>query len=399
MSARRLLKGSFLLLIAFGLFNLFNFLYQFAMARMLSVADYGVLASLFSIIYIFAVFSESIQTIVTKYVVLCEGNIGKIHDLVVRSFKKSSRIAVLVFLIYLVISVAIAFLLKIPYTLLAINGGIVFLMFILPITRGVMQGQRWFVSLGGNLVLESALKLVFGVLLVFAGWSVYGAIGGFVIGGAIAFAFSIVPLKKIFTTKREHMKTQEIYDYAKPAITITGIIVLFYSIDVLIAKFLFDPEIAGAYALASLLGKIILWASIPIGKAMFPLSAESNDKKDSRKLFLIALCMVSAIAISLLIIFELMADNLMILFAGKSVPAAAEIIVYVGIAFSCIAISNLILLYKLSKGRVKKYSLLILCNLIEIVVLLLFSSTIKEFAVLFAGLSAVLLAASILLTR
>ena len=369
------------------------------MARMLSVEDYGVLASLFSIIYIFTIFSESIQTIVTKYVVLCENNIGKVRDLVMRSFKKSSRVALGVFFIYLIISLFIAFLLKIPYLLLVINGGIVFLMFVLPITRGVMQGQRRFIALGGNLVLESLLKLVFSVLLILIGFGVYGAIGGFVIGGVVAFIFSIVPLKKMFMAKRENMKTQEIYNYAKPTIIITGIIVFFYSVDILIAKLLFSPEVAGSYALASLLGKIVLWASVPIGKAMFPLSAESNNGKDSKRLFFIALCMVLAIAIVLMIIFAIFADEMIFLFSGKSLPIAADILLYLGFAFSCIAISNLILLYKLSKGYVKKYSLLVFCNLLELAVLLFFSSTINVFAILFAGLSAVLLVATIIITR
>ncbi len=369
------------------------------MARMLSVTDYGVLASLFAIIYIFAIFSEAIQTIVAKYIISCENNLGKLKDFVSRSLKKSIRLSVIAFIGYLVVSVVIAVLLNIPYTLLAINGVIIFLMFLLPVTRGVLQGQRKFVSLGSNLVLESSLKFIFGVLFVFIGFKVYGAIAGFVIGGLIAFACSLIFLKKIFIAKKENMKTTDIYDYAKPTLIVTGIVVFFYSVDILIAKFLFEPEIAGAYAIASLLGKIVLWASIPIGKAMFPLSVESHNKQNSRNLFLIAFAMVLAISISLIGVFGFMADKLILLFAGKNIPIAAEILFYVVIAFSCIALSNLLLLYKLSKGAIKKYHLLILCNLLEIGGLLLFSETITEFSIIFAGMSLLFLVVSALFTR
>src|SRR3989344_5009800 len=64
---RGFLRGSLILLISFGIFNVLNFLFQLIMARSLSIAEYGVLATLFSILYITNVMSESIQLVITKY--------------------------------------------------------------------------------------------------------------------------------------------------------------------------------------------------------------------------------------------------------------------------------------------------------------------------------------------
>ena len=50
---KSLLKGSLVLLIAFNLYNLLNFIFHFGMARLLSVADYGILLTLYSMIYLF----------------------------------------------------------------------------------------------------------------------------------------------------------------------------------------------------------------------------------------------------------------------------------------------------------------------------------------------------------
>ena len=64
---RALLGGSLILLITFNLYALINFFFQFSMARMLSIADYGTLAALYSIVYFMGVFAEPIQTVITKY--------------------------------------------------------------------------------------------------------------------------------------------------------------------------------------------------------------------------------------------------------------------------------------------------------------------------------------------
>ena len=64
---KALIGGSLILLITFNLYHAFNYFFHFAMARMLTIADYGVLVALYSIIYIFTIFSESVQTIITKY--------------------------------------------------------------------------------------------------------------------------------------------------------------------------------------------------------------------------------------------------------------------------------------------------------------------------------------------
>ncbi|MCU0642503.1 MAG: hypothetical protein MUF61_02915, partial [archaeon] len=81
---RALLGGSLVLLITFNIFNLLNFIFQFAMARMLSPADYSILAVLFSIIYMTGIFGEPIQTIIAKFSA-SEKNTGKLKNLLSRS--------------------------------------------------------------------------------------------------------------------------------------------------------------------------------------------------------------------------------------------------------------------------------------------------------------------------
>ncbi|PJC44334.1 hypothetical protein CO038_03930, partial [Candidatus Pacearchaeota archaeon CG_4_9_14_0_2_um_filter_39_13] len=85
---KTLLGGSLILLVTINLFNLFNLIFNVSMARLLPLSDYGVLTTLIYFVVIFAVFSESIQTVIAKYTSR-EDSKGKVKDIMIKSFKKA----------------------------------------------------------------------------------------------------------------------------------------------------------------------------------------------------------------------------------------------------------------------------------------------------------------------
>ena len=380
---KNLIGGSAVLLVAFGLFNILNFVFQFSMARMLSVSDYGILASLFSLIYILLVFSESIQTIITKYS-SNEKDKGKLKTLLIKSSRKTFHLSLIIFCSYLLVSIFLSFLLKINYLLLSISGLLIFLIFFKPITLGILQGRKKFKSLGINLVLDASAKLILGVFFVYIGWRIYGALIGILIGGLISFSFSFFQLRDILKKKKKKSKIIGIYDYAKPTFWIMGILIFFYSVDVLIAKIFFSPEIAGTYAIASILGKIIFWGTLPVSKAMFPLtSSSSKSQKKSKNIFGNALGIILVGIFSILTLFYFFPEILINFFSGKVIPEAIEILFYVGVSFGIISLANLILIYKLSLGKTKGYKLLFIFVFLEIFLLSYFSNNLVEFSIAF----------------
>ncbi len=430
---KSLVKGSIILLFAFGIYNFFNSVFQLTMARMLSITDYGILATIFSFIYILSVFSESIQLIISKYTAN-EDNKGKVKNIIKKSLKKSFLISSLVFLIYLLVAIYLSDLLKIEYYLLSIGGVIIFSSFLLPVTRGVMQGKKRFSSLGINMVSESLLKLVLSILFVFIGFRVYGVIIGVIIGFIVSFVFSFYSIRDILAVKEKIVKTIGIYDYAKPAFFITLITILFYSIDIIIARIVFSPEISGMYAIASILSKSIFWGTNPISKAMFPLSAENqkneapphpkggglngarfldaresphskeggfqdsrhniNDKK-SKNVFLNAFLILFVLIIIALTLFYFYPSFIVKIFSGKTILESANILFYLGLGTSMISLANLILIYKLSLGKIRGYYYLFIFTVIEILLLFYFSNNLFEFSIAFVTASSALLFGSI----
>jgi len=394
---KNLVKGSIVLLIAFNIYNALNFFFHFAMVRMMTVVEYGVLASLFSIIYILAVFTESIQTVITKYTTE-ENNKGKLKNILKKSLKRSLFISLGLFLIYLVIAIPFSSLLKIDYKLMALNGTIIILAFLSPISRGILQGKKKFTALGFNMIIESLVKFFLAIFLVYIGWAVYGAIIGTIIGVITALVLSFININDIIKVKEENASTEGIYSYTKPTFIIILIILMFYSIDIIIAKIFFSEEIAGVYAIASILAKTIFFGTQPISRAMFPLSAENhNDKKKSENVFMNAFALFTiGIAVALLA-FYFFPNLILKIFSGKDLPASASILFYLGIAISFISLANLILLYKLSLGKIKGHLYLFIFIIAEVLLLSWFSDNIFQFSIAFITASAAFLWGSIFL--
>ena len=298
---KKLLSGSLILMIYFNVYNALNFVFHIIMARLLSTSDYGILATLFSIIYALSIFSESIQTILVKYTTE-ESDKGKIKNILYRSLKRAFVISSIIFVLYAILSIPMSSFLKISYLLLLFNGLMVFGAFILPVTRGILQGRKKFFSLGNNLLIETGIKLLLASTFVFIGFNVFGAMIGTFIGVFTAFALSFISLREVIFSKEKKALTEGIYAYSKPTFFALTILLVFYSFDIILAKIYFNPELAGAYALASILAKTIFFGTQPISKAMFPLSAEKNNtKKQSDDIFKSALTLLlGAISLALL---------------------------------------------------------------------------------------------------
>src|SRR3989344_1718284 len=272
---RSLIKGSIILLLTFNIYGLLNFLFQFSMARLLPIKEYGIIVTLFAMIYILGIFSESISTIITKYSTT-EKNKGKLKNILHRSLRKAIRISFLAFFVYLIIAIPLGSLLKIPYLALSLNGLMIIASFLLPVTRGIMQGRKMFTKLGINLIAESSIKIILAIALVIFSFKFYGAIIATVISSFIAFIFSYYSLRDIINSKEKQAIVKNIYLYSKPVFFVTAVILIFYNLDVIIARIVFSEDLSSKYAIASILAKVIFWGTQPISKAMFPFTAENK---------------------------------------------------------------------------------------------------------------------------
>ncbi|NCO11514.1 oligosaccharide flippase family protein [Candidatus Pacearchaeota archaeon] len=374
-----LLGGSLILLVTINLFNLFNLIFNVSMARLLPLSDYGVLTTLIYFVVIFAVFSESIQTVIAKYTSR-EDSKGKVKDIMIKSFKKAGFISIILYVVFLAAAIPLSILMNIEYYLFALIGITIITSFFIPVTRGVMQGRKRFYSFGLNMILEGIVKLLIAISLVLLGWSLYGAVLGIVIGVFCALAFSFISLKEIISEKRKKSETPKIYSYTKPVFISMFSIVLFMSLDIILAKIYFSPEMVGAYAISSTIAKIIFIGAQPISKAMFPFSSGAKREKDSKRAFTESIIFISVLILVFLAIMLIFPNIVIRLYAGRFIPESASILFYLSLAMGLLSLANLTILYNLSLGKTKGYWKLLIFVALEVILLSLFNDTLLEFS-------------------
>src|SRR3989344_2515623 len=382
--SNELVRGSFVLFIAFNIFNILNFVFQFSMARMLGPVEYGVFAVLMSMLYFMAIPSDSIQSIVSRYTSKfnVNGENGKIKSLITKSLKKGILFAFLIYLLLMPFFYLFSYFLNISFFLVLLTGLMLFTFFLIPTTRGVLQGQKRFNSLGINMVLDSGIKVLISLYLVFIGWSVYGAVLSILLGSFIALILSFIPLRKTLSEKSKSANFSGIYQYSSPIVFSILAILLMQSLDVILAKRFFSPEVAGQYAVANLIGKMIFFGTLAISKSMFPLSSEKfDDGKNTNKIFYRSLIIVLFLCVSALLVLLLFPELFVkVLFGEKYLPVS-NIIFNIGLAFSFISLSNLVVLYCISVNRKINTFYMAGFVIIQVILLWFFKSSLYSFSI------------------
>lgn len=385
-NSRELEWGIFILFISMNLFNLFSLIFHFSMGRMLGPAAYGTLVVLISFINIYGVPSEAISNFVTKYASKLNANnrYGEMNFIFKRIIKKTVYFSILLFVFAMILSIWISDYLKIGYWALALTNLIIFAMLLGPSLDGMLQGRKKFSKLGIRFIAEGVIKLGLSLILVSLGFGIFGAVGGILCGAFIAILLGFYFNRDILRIKEKPIKFKGIYKESAIFLLVSLVIMIIFSFDIIIAKRFFSPEITGQYAAISTIAKMIFLGTIAIGKGMFPLTSEKEEKKEDSRLFLKkSLWIICGICVICLFVFYFFPDLLINILYGKDYLAFSSLLFYMGISIVFLSISNLILLYGLSTSRIKNYLALILLPISEILILYLFNSTIEKYVLAF----------------
>src|SRR3989344_1577631 len=386
--SNELAKGGLSLFIMFNLLNLLNFIFQISMARLLGPTDLGVLATIMILLYFLAIPTEAIQLLATKYTSRFNGKkeYGKIKYLLAKFFAKGTTISLTIFILAIPIFFILSIILKISFWLFFMMGAVIFSIFLIPSTRGVMQGMKKFHSLGINMVFEGFIRLLVAIIFVLVGWKVYGAVFGIIVGVFAPFLIMPFPLKKVIKSKKETADISKIYSYSAPILYVLLVIMFFQSIDVFIARILFsfggwEEALVGKYAVANQIGKMIFFGTLAIGKVMFPISAETFERNGKTKQVIVkSFSVVLGICIISLIVIALFPNLIVGLLYGKNYLDISGIIFNMGIAFSLLALSNLVFLYGISINKGVKLKYILAFILFQSVILFVFSSDIYNYS-------------------
>nr|QBM01227.1 hypothetical protein [uncultured archaeon] len=368
-----------MIVLMIGLFNFFNLLFHFISGRLLGNVLYGTFAAVMGVIYIFNIPSEIIQTVVSRYTTKFANEKRKVKSLLNRGLKRFFFLSLVILIIFAIISPLLGKFLFAEIPLILLTGILIIPIFIISVNRGILQGLKRFNSLGFSFFSEGIIKLGVGTFFILLGMKVYGALLGLITGAFFALLVASISLKDIRKNKPENADIRGIYSYSLPVIISVASVTIMYSIDLILARRFF-PDLAGQYAVISMLGKIIFFGTFPIVKTMFPFVSERDDKKEeSRDLLKKSIFFVLILVLLVLIAYSLFPKQIISLLYGKEFLEFSSYLLLPSITMGLLSFSNIFIYYNLSTHRKKRNYSLIFFAIAQIVLLSFFSFSISGF--------------------
>lgn len=334
--------------------NVINYAYHLIMGRLLGPIDYGILASLYSILYMVSIIPSSASVSIVKF-------ISSSKDTELYSMYESIRrlifkLAIVLSLVMLLISPFVSNFLNIQNIVLVILiSPILFFSLITLTNQSTSQGLLKFMGSVMPTIISSSFKLLTGVGLILVGWSVFGAMSGVFIGAVFACYFSANFIKRNITvTKIKLIDLKPFFKYSGPVLLQSLAFTSIFTVDVILVKHFLDPFSAGIYAAISTLGKIIFFATSSVSVTMFPVISKRKALNQSYlKVFFASFLITAIIGIAITFFYWIFPNIAIGVLYGKKYLSAETDLVWMGIFMLFYTLSHLLVNFFLSIGKLK----------------------------------------------
>lgn len=364
--------------------NVADYLFHLYMGRYLNPADYGILYSLITLLMIVSVPTITVRTVMAKYVAhfMIQGEYGKVRSLLFSSLRVVFLGGLFGFGVFSFASGQIAQYLQIPSRTPVIIVGIILLIaVIMPVGRGTLQGLQKFGHLGLNFVSQAGLKLGSGIILVYFGLKVNGALTAFILGGIAALFLLLRPLNFLFHSKEAtgSIGFKKIYQYSGPVIIAISCLWVMVNVDVILVKHFFKPLEAGYYCAAALIGRVIFFLPESIAMVMFPKTSQLHvQRRESFSVLKKTLLFVGLLAGGAATVCILFPSFVTWVVWGTKYSSSAPLVGKFAFAMSLFSLTHVLFLYQLSIHHFRFLYLVGICAILEITAITIFHSTVSQ---------------------
>lgn len=335
--------------------NAVNYVYHLLMGRLLGPADYGVLASVFALLYIISIVPQSAGFAIVKFVSAAKTK-KEVTD-VYMSLRKF--VFCLAWIMMLVVFLASPFMAKYLHIdnvfIVALVGLVLFASLITLVLQTTLQGLLVFWGQVGPTLVSSVGKLVIGLALILIGWGVFGAVLGIFLSVMLAFVYgSYLIRKQSFSKKYDQIKMRPFFVYALPVLIQALAFTSIFTVDLILVKHYLPEFDAGLYAALSTLGKIIYFAVQPISNVMFPIVSKRRAKGEAyRQVFYLSFLMAALGAGVIVGMFYLYPNLAIGILYGKDYLGATKELSWMGLFIAVYTLSYIVVSFLLSIGKTK----------------------------------------------
>lgn len=364
--------------------NAANYCFQFAMGRSLSLEDFGTMNALLSLITSITLPTSAVMLVIARYASLYSitGEKGKLGSLYKVSLRKISVAAVIITAAFIMAGPLIKDYLKLdsvlPVTVLSIG---IFGSFLMTVNLGMLQGLQRFYYLGGGIGLGGVLRLGLGVVFLYFGFRLNGALLATVLPTLLIFIATMAPLHGYLGSSGA-CKHERILRYSVPVFLSSAAFAFLSNIDIIMVKHFLDPKEAGLYSAVAVLGKTLLYLPSSFALAVFPMVSEADVVNgDSFRILDRALLCTVGLCAAGIAGFAIMPDFLIGLLFGRQFAPAGAYLKYYGTAMALLAVLSIIISFNLARARTGFIYSLVIGGAASVAAVHAFHSTILEVVV------------------
>lgn len=374
-----------------------NFLFNLFMTRNLTIVDYGTFASLMSLITLTTILSGALLPTIIKFSAsyFAKGELDMVRGLFIKVSKLTIPLGLMALLIFTMFNKEISKFFRIEDSLLiSLVGVIVAFSFIgvsnLPILQAKLAFRfSTFISVFGTIV-----KLFVGLLLVYLGFSIWGAMLAVFLSYLVSYLLSFIKLTFLFKkgVHIPHISIKELLSYGTPSTIALFALTSFTSTDIILVKHFFDTTDAGLYAGVSLIGRIVFFLTAPIGTVMFPLIVQKYTRKEHFHTdFKLAMLLVIVPSCFVIVLYYFFPDFILTVSTKKEFAKASSLLWLFGVFSALYAVLTLITNFYLSIEKTKIFIPIALCAILQAVLLWFFHATFLQVLMISLSVTSLLL--------
>lgn len=381
-----LISGSAILFIGSTTGNVFHFLFNLYMSRYLSVVEYGILVSLTTLVFLPGIFAQSIipTTISFATTFITQKDEGSLKGLFIKINKLMIFFGILLALIFTILNTQIATFLNITgiERFVSFLGLIIFFGLMSNVNMAFLQAKLSFKYASFVTFLGGFLKFIFGISFIYLGFRIGGVLFGLIASNIVVYFIGVMPLIRILRTKAKtiKIKSKSLFTFGAPTTIAFLALASFINMDIILVKHLLPAHDAGLYAGLSLIGKVVIYFSAPIGSVMFPLIVKKHTLGLAKEKTLIASLGMVIIPSALITTFYYLAPEFSINFFLKrdEYQALSDVLGFFAVSMSLNAILHILTTFYLSIKKTKIYIPILIGALAQITLIYFYHESFQQ---------------------
>ncbi|HMP73639.1 MAG TPA: hypothetical protein PKE55_10290 [Kiritimatiellia bacterium] len=351
----KLFRHSLFLFMTTQVANVSNLLYQVVTGRNLTTEEYGVLATMMSLLLITATPMEALRTSMAHYVAraIRLGREGTIPAMVGLWCRRLLLVAVPIVGLGFAFSSQVAVFFQLPSPKpFELTCLLIACTLFLPLLVGVFQGAERFIWLSMSMHVWTILRVGIAYVLVLWVPSAFFGIAAHGLALALALLISAIGLFQMTRGRVAEPVEEGMGGYFVRTLLLLGAYAVLMNADLLFVKHLFEPEDAGLFARAATIGRSVIFLPMPIALVMFPKVVSIGKGGREGQLTLLkamglVVALVSAAVAAVMIVPWL---PLWLMYNDRTpTPEMIHLLISVVIAMAPLGISYLLINYEMAR--------------------------------------------------